>query len=76
MFMLQKAKAHLCVLRQSTTLDNEAKQRIEPVPKASFMSSDESMVEDSDNSNSGSNSEEDEDKSSTAKTLIRHKLPW
>ena len=33
------------------------------------MSSDESLVEDSDNSNSDSNSEEDEDKSSTAKKL-------
>ena len=40
------------------------------------MSSDESVIEDSDNSNSDSNSEEDQDKSSTAKKLIRHKLPW
>ena len=39
------------------------------------MSSDESVIEDSDNSNFDSNSEEDQDKSSTAKKLIRHKLP-
>ena len=69
--MLQKAKARLRVLRQSNTLDDEAKQKIEPVLKSSFMSSDESLVEDSDNSNSGSNSEEDKDESSTAKKLIR-----
>ena len=40
------------------------------------MLSDESVIEDSDSSNSDSNSEEDQDKSSTAKKLIRHKLPW
>jgi len=42
------------------------------VLKASFMSSDESVIEDS---NSDSNSEEDQTKSSSAKKLIRHKLP-
>ena len=40
------------------------------------MSSDESVIEDLGSSNSDSNSEEDQDKSSTAKKLIHHKLPW
>ena len=56
-------------------MDDEAKRKIEPVLKASFMSSDESMIEDSDNY-SDSNSEEEQTKSTAAKKLIRHKLPW
>ena len=71
-YVVESKSTFMCL----TPLDNEAKQRIEPVLKASFISSDESLVEDSDNSNSGSNSEEDDEKSSTAKKLICHKLPW
>lgn len=63
----------MCVLHQSTTLDDESKRK--PVLKAAYMSSDESAIE-YDDLNSDSNSEEDQNKSSTAKKLICHKLPW
>lgn len=84
---LQKAKARLRVLRQSTTLDEAAKKKIEPVLQRKYMSSEESLIEDSSEDNqddqvdhdhsSDSERQREREQSKTGKNrLIRHKLPW
>ena len=77
-FCKQKAKSRLRVLRQSTTIDEGTKRKVEPLLKAQFMSSDESAIE-SDAAHShpdSSDSEKDSEATGCRKKLIRHKLPW
>ena len=49
---VQKASARLKALQRSTTIDEATKVKFAEVLKAGFMSSDESVVENSDNSDS------------------------
>ena len=44
-FILQKARARLRGLNQSKSLDDATKEKIRPVLKAEFMSSEESVTE-------------------------------
>lgn len=80
--MFQKAKARLRVLRQSTTLDEASKKKIEPVLQAKYMSSEESLVEDSTDSDDNADdrdhsSDSDKEHPKTGKKrLLKHKLPW
>ena len=78
---MQKAHARLRALNLSTTLSDSDKEKIQPVLKASFMSSDES---DSDINNTvrsqpGESSDSDDDNLQPGlqrKRLIKHQLPW
>ena len=64
----------------SSTIDEATKQKVEPVLKAEYMSSEESVMEDTDGHASGSSSESDGDsvcdKQKSHKRLIKHTLPW
>jgi len=70
----QKAKARLQVLRQSTTLDETAKKRIESVLQAKYMLSEESLVEDSSDNNDsddrGHSSDSDREHSKAGKKSL------
>ena len=77
----QKAKARLRDLRQSTTLDEAAKKKIESVLQGKYMSLVESLIEDSTDNEQSDDREHssDSDKEHTRtgkKELIRHKLLW
>jgi len=65
-------------LKNSTTLDEETKKRVEPLLTPEYMSSDETAVEDSeDNVSSGSDSEHPTMNHTTKKKkLIKHRLSW
>ena len=67
------------MLNQSKTLDDATKEKIRPVLKAEFMSSEESVNEeiptDQEHSSSGSDTEE-VCPSRGRKKLMKHKLPW
>ena len=75
---LQKARARLRVLNQSRTLDDATKQKIRPILKAEFMSSEESVTEEiqTDRDHSSGSDVEEVHPSRQRKTLIKHKLPW
>lgn len=75
---LQKARARLRVLNQSTTLDDATKQKIRPVLKAEFMSSEESVIEEipTDQEHSSGSDIEESRPLRQRKTLAKHKLPW
>jgi len=80
---LQKAKARLRVLNLSSGLDDARKEQIKPVLQAKYMSSEESLVEDSsededrdDHSGSGSDTAENTRSKSGKKKLVRHTLEW
>ena len=77
-FIIQKAHARLRALNQSKTLDDATKERIRPVLKAEFMSSEESGTEhpsiEQEASSGGSDTEQPPSRGK--KRLIRHKLPW
>ena len=77
-FTIQKAHARLRVLNQSKTLDDATKERIRPVLKAEFMSSEESSNENPSVEQEGSSSGSDTEQqlSRGKKKLIKHKLPW
>ena len=65
----------------SSTIDEATKQKVEPVLKAEYMSSEESVMEDTDGHASGSSSSESDgdsvrDKQKSHKRLIKHTLPW
>lgn len=65
------------MLRKSTTLDEESKKKIEPVLTANCMSSEESIVADSEDGDPGRHSSDSETPEvSKKKRLIRHQLPW
>ena len=60
----------------STTLDDLAKQRIRPVLKPDFMSSEESVVEDTPSeNNSGDDSDGPSAPARKKKKLVKYKLP-
>lgn len=78
---MQKAHARLRVLNLSTTLNDSDKEKIRPVLKADFMSSDESDsgVNNNERSQTGESSDSDHDNLQPGpqrKKLIRHRLPW
>ena len=74
---MQKAHARKKALRDSTTLDEATKKRVEPVLTAEYMSSDETAMEDSDAESVRSDgSEHPTDPAPKKKKLIKHKLPW
>ena len=63
----------------STTLDDLAKQKIRLVLKPEFMSSEESVVEDTATENNSSDDSDGPSEPTHAhkkKKLIKHKLPW
>lgn len=81
--LLQKAHARLRALNLSTTLSGDDKEKIRPVLKADFMSSDESDANNITRSqpDAGASSESDgegerPDPEQRKKKLIRHRLPW
>ena len=66
--MIQKAVARKKALLQSTTLDAETKQKLQPLMKPQYMSSDESVVE------SGDDSEQEEQLGE--KKLVKRRAVW
>ena len=60
-------------LRDSTTLDDETKKRVEPLLTVEYMSSDETAIEDSEDDDSAAS---DHDQTAKKKKLIKHKLQW
>ncbi|XP_065887801.1 uncharacterized protein [Dysidea avara] len=73
-----KAHARKKALRNSTTLDEATKKRVEPLLTAEYMSSDETAIEDSGDESARSDSSErstDEPKTKKKK-LIKHTLSW
>ena len=81
--LLQKAHARLRVLNLSTTLSSSDKEKIRPVLKADFMSSDESDSGVNNTARSRPDLEESSDSDDDnlqpgpqRKKLIRHPLPW
>jgi len=69
-------------LKLSKTIDETIKQKVEPVLKADYMSSEESVVGDDEERDGTGSSSGDEDTSKDTearrghKKLIRHKIPW
>ncbi len=84
LILLQKAHARLRVLNLSTTLSSSDKEKIRPVLKADFMSSDESDSGVNNTARSRPDLEESSDSDDDSlqpagpqrKQLIRHPLPW
>ena len=78
LFILQKAHARARVLNQSTTIDDSTKKKVLPVLRAEFMSSEESLLEDTNSESAHSDNSEDHEQphSNDRKRLMRHKLPW
>ena len=74
MLLLQKAHARLRVLNLSKNID-DATEKVEPVLKADFMSSEESQYEKRDiDGSSGSDLEDAPPR--REKKLIKHKVSW
>ena len=75
---MQKARARLRVLNLSKTLDDGTKEKIRPVLKAEFMSSEESVTEEvaTDQEHSSESDTGEVCPSRGRKKLIKHKLPW
>ena len=76
-FILQKAHALLRVLNQSKSLDDATKERIRPVLKAEFMSSEESVTKEvpTDQEHSSESDTEEVRPSRGKKKLVKHKIP-
>ena len=72
---MQKARARLRVLNLSKNIDDATKQKVEPVLKADFMSSEESQYEECDIQGS-SDSELEDAPPRRKKKLIKHRVPW
>ena len=78
LFILQKAHARARVLIQSTTIDDSTKKKVLPVLRAEFMSSKESLLEDTNSESAHSDNSEDHEQphSNGRKRLMHHKLSW